>query len=97
MHSYVLSRVFLHNPPGEGNALRVAPNAPLEVKQAEHELQEIEPETNPWACMILLLVTVAIMSATAEFVSNVHHEPLRRLLTDFVAASGKHREREGIW
>ncbi|KAI0337882.1 hypothetical protein BDW22DRAFT_1363665 [Trametopsis cervina] len=64
---YVLSRVFLHNPPGEGNALRVAPNAPLEVKQAEHELQEIEPETNPWACMILLLVTVAIMSATAEF------------------------------
>lgn len=70
MASYVLSRVFLHNPPGEGNALTVAPNAPLEIKQEAARLEKIDPEINPWSGLILLLVTIAIMSVTAEFVST---------------------------
>ncbi|KAI0085229.1 hypothetical protein BDY19DRAFT_966909 [Irpex rosettiformis] len=64
---YVMSRVFLHNPPGEGNALKVAPNAPEQLKHEEHMLEQTEPEINPWACVLLLVITVAIMAATAEF------------------------------
>ena len=67
---YIASRIFLHNPPGEGNAGTVAPNAPLEQKQEEHELRTIEPEVNPWSCIILLVVTIALMAVTAEFVSR---------------------------
>ncbi|KAI0694055.1 hypothetical protein BC835DRAFT_1406559 [Cytidiella melzeri] len=64
---YILSRVYLHNPPGQGNALKLAPNAPQEVKFKEHQSNVEEPEINPWACIVLLVVTVAIMSTTAEF------------------------------
>lgn len=69
--SYVMSRVFLHNPPGEDNALKVAPNAPLQLKQEEQHLAHAEPDINPWACILLLVVTVGIMAATAEFVSSI--------------------------
>ncbi|CAL1702750.1 unnamed protein product [Somion occarium] len=64
---YIASRFFLANPPGEDNALKVAPNAPLELKQEEHHLTQIEPEIGPWACILMLAVTVAIMAATAEW------------------------------
>ena len=62
--------MFLHNPPGEGNALKVAPDAPAEIKHEERELVIEEPEINPFACILLLLVTVGITAATAEFVSS---------------------------
>jgi Ca2+:H+ antiporter len=64
-----MSRIFLHNPPGEGNALKVAADAPEAVKHKEHELVAEDPEISPWACIVLLVITVAIMAATAEFVS----------------------------
>ena len=67
---YVASRIFLHNPPGEGNAGTVAPNAPLEHKLEEAHLKQAEPEINPWVCIVLLLVTIALMAVTAEFVST---------------------------
>lgn len=67
---YVGSRIFLHNPPGEDNALKVAPNAPLKIKEEEKHLRTVDPEINPWACIVLLLITVAIMAVTAEFVSS---------------------------
>ena len=60
----------MHNPPGENNALTVAHDAPDAIKHHEDELLEEEPLTNPWACMIVLIITVAIMSVTAEFVSG---------------------------
>ena len=65
-----MSRIYLHNPPGENNALTVSADAPEEIKHEEHELLEEEPLVNPWACMIVLIITVAIMSVTAEFVSG---------------------------
>lgn len=68
---YVFSRWYLHNPPGEGNALQLPPDAPAELKEKEEELAEAEPEVNPWACIILLLVANAIMAVTAEFVSEL--------------------------
>ncbi|KAI0085228.1 hypothetical protein BDY19DRAFT_996943 [Irpex rosettiformis] len=64
---YVFSRVFLHNPPGEGNAFKVAQNAPDELKHEEHVLTVEDPEINPWVCIVLLLFTVAIMSVTVQF------------------------------
>ena len=67
---YVGSRIFLHNPPGEGNAGTVAPNAPLEQKLEEINLRIVQPETHPLVCTILLFITIALMSVTAEFVSN---------------------------
>ena len=68
---YVGSRIFLHNPPGEGNAGKVAPNAPLEQKLEEINLQIVQHEIHPLACVVLLWVTIALMSVTAEFVSVI--------------------------
>jgi uncharacterized membrane protein len=35
-----------------------------------------EPEVNPWACLLLLAATVALMGVTAEFVRvlPLHHQ-----------------------
>ncbi|KAH9913962.1 uncharacterized protein BXZ73DRAFT_106748 [Epithele typhae] len=64
---YIASRFYLHNPPGEGNALTVLHDAPQALKHEEAHLKEEEALTNPWACLILLAFTIAIMAATAEF------------------------------
>ncbi|KAL1942230.1 hypothetical protein VTO73DRAFT_6294 [Trametes versicolor] len=64
---YVASRMYLHNPPGDNNALTVPHDAPQEIHHQEVELLEEEPLVNPWACMILLVITVGLMSVTAEF------------------------------
>ncbi|VDB90211.1 unnamed protein product [Peniophora sp. CBMAI 1063] len=64
---YVCSRIYLHNPPGEGNALKVAPDAPIEQRIKEEELEEAVPEVNVYACVILLAVSVTLMAVTAEF------------------------------
>ena len=64
------ARIFLHNPPGEGNAGTVAPNAPLEQKLQEINLEIVNPEIHPLACVTLLVITIALMATTAEFVSR---------------------------
>jgi len=64
---YIGSRIFLADPPGQDNALTIGPNAPKALVAHEEELQHVDPETNPWACIVLLLITVAIMAATAEW------------------------------
>ncbi|KII95922.1 hypothetical protein PLICRDRAFT_99140 [Plicaturopsis crispa FD-325 SS-3] len=64
---YVGSRIYLHNPPGEDNALRPHPDAPIEIKHEEAHLKHADPEINPWACMLLLVLTVGLMAPTAEW------------------------------
>jgi len=64
---YVGSRFYLHDPPGADNAFSPHPDLPPEVVRREKELDEAEPEVNPWACLILLVVTVALMAVTAVF------------------------------
>ncbi|KZS95229.1 hypothetical protein SISNIDRAFT_401765, partial [Sistotremastrum niveocremeum HHB9708] len=54
---YVCSRIFRHNPPGKKD---------LSAGDAEPP-PEKEPETNPWACITLLVVTISIMAPTAEW------------------------------
>ncbi|KAH9036459.1 hypothetical protein EDB85DRAFT_2143038 [Lactarius pseudohatsudake] len=64
---YVGSRFYLHGPPGANNALTPRPHIPEEVLRREQELEKAEPEVNPWACLILLAITVALMGVTAVF------------------------------
>ncbi|KAI0822160.1 hypothetical protein BC628DRAFT_1328011 [Trametes gibbosa] len=64
---YVASRVYLHNPPGDNNALTVPYDAPEAIHEEETELLEENPLVNPWACILLLIVTVGLMAVTAEF------------------------------
>jgi hypothetical protein len=67
--SYVCSRIYLHNPPGDDDdALMPHPEIPDEALRKEQELADAEPDVNPWACIILLTTTVAFMGVTAEFV-----------------------------
>ncbi|KAA1470848.1 hypothetical protein DENSPDRAFT_836749 [Dentipellis sp. KUC8613] len=71
---YILSRFYLHDPPGEGNAFQPHRDAPAEVLEKERELEEAEPETNPLACVLVMCVTVALMGVTAEFlVDSIEH------------------------
>jgi len=68
--SYVCSRIYLHNPPGDDvdDVFMPHPEIPAEALRKEQELAEAEPVVNPWACIILLAITVAFMAVTAEFV-----------------------------
>lgn len=54
------------------------PEIPAEALRKEQELAEAEPDVNPWACIILLIITVALMGVTAEFVRSARF-PTRAL------------------
>ncbi|KAH9972678.1 hypothetical protein BJV74DRAFT_879751 [Russula compacta] len=66
---YVCSRIYLHDPPGQDqdDLFLPHPEIPAEALRKQRELAEAEPDVNPWACLILLVVTVALMGVTAEF------------------------------
>lgn len=71
---YVMSRIFLHDPPGEGNAFIPTPNAPKEIHEKEHELLHGNPEVSSWFCVGFLLATIAVMAVTAEMlVESIEH------------------------
>ena len=65
--SYICSRIFLHNPPGEDNALTLHPGAPEALKAMERNLAEEDPEASSWVCLGAIAITIALMAATAEF------------------------------
>ncbi|KAH9053057.1 hypothetical protein EDB87DRAFT_310784 [Lactarius vividus] len=60
---YVGSLFYLHHPPRANNTLTPHLDDPEEVLGRK----EAKPEVNPWACLILLAITVALMGVTAEF------------------------------
>ncbi|KAL0580930.1 hypothetical protein V5O48_001124 [Marasmius crinis-equi] len=64
---YIASRIYLHNPPGDDNALKTDPNAPVAVKHEEDQLLHEEPEVSQWVCIAMLVITIALMAATAEW------------------------------
>ncbi|TDL20377.1 hypothetical protein BD410DRAFT_790844 [Rickenella mellea] len=64
---YIASRIFLHNPPGDDNAFRPAPDAPEEIRLHEEHLATADPELDPFFCVAMLIVTIGIMAATAEW------------------------------
>ncbi len=69
---YICSRIFLHNPPGANNAMRLHPNATKEMEEREEELAKKEPEVSQWVCIIMLIITIGLMAATAEWVRRKH-------------------------
>lgn len=72
--SYVGSRVFLTDPPGEDNALELHHSAPEALKEKERELAEAEPEVSAWVCLAVIAITIALMAVTAEFlVDSLEH------------------------
>jgi hypothetical protein len=52
---------------GQNNAFSPRLDLPPELLRRK-ELVEAEPEVNSWACLILLVVCVALVGVTAEFV-----------------------------
>ncbi|KAJ7162544.1 hypothetical protein C8R43DRAFT_990566 [Mycena crocata] len=65
---YVTSRIYLHNPPGEGNSeLAQHKLAPEAVKDRAMAIDNHEPEVSQWICIGMLVVTIGIMAATAEW------------------------------
>ena len=71
--------MFLHNPPGEGNAFRPTKDAPEELKHEEQHLREKEPKVNPWFCTVFLLAIIAITAVTAEMVCIISRNYTREL------------------
>ncbi|KAL4082004.1 hypothetical protein V8B97DRAFT_1913879 [Scleroderma yunnanense] len=74
---YVASRIYFHNPPGEGHNMLTHPEAPAELKDAEEKLAQMDPEINQWVCIAFLCVNVGIMAATAEWLVD-SIEPLKQ-------------------
>ncbi|KAJ6539030.1 hypothetical protein B0H19DRAFT_1176789 [Mycena capillaripes] len=65
---YICSRIFLHNPPGHGNSeLAQHKLAPEALKERAQEIDNEDPEVNQWVCIAMLIVTIGIMAATAEW------------------------------
>ncbi|KAN0135210.1 H+/Ca2+ exchanger Vxc1-like protein [Lactarius tabidus] len=64
---YIGSRFYLHDPPGKNNAFTSHPDISPELLRREKELEEAEPDVNPWACVILLVTCVALAGVTAVF------------------------------
>ncbi|TCD70361.1 hypothetical protein EIP91_003713 [Steccherinum ochraceum] len=65
---YIGSRVYLAMPVDDDTGtIAVHPDVPDEIKEEEEELRELEPECNPLACLIVLVVCVGLASVTAEW------------------------------
>ncbi|KAG6903304.1 hypothetical protein C0995_013057 [Termitomyces sp. Mi166 len=64
---YVSSRIFLHNPPGDNNALTLDVDAPAAMWEEERELLREEPKANQYVLIVVLLISIAIMAATTEW------------------------------
>ncbi|RDB20539.1 Vacuolar calcium ion transporter [Hypsizygus marmoreus] len=63
---YISSRVFLHNPPGEKN-LHLNSSAPDALRHEEKHLVAEDPEVNQYILVAVLVVSIAIMAATTEW------------------------------
>ena len=72
---YILSRVYLYNPPPAQPAQFTPPRS----RQRSHDSQgkrlrgdeeEEEPEANPWVLIVVLILAIAIMAGTTEWVSG---------------------------
>ncbi|KAL0949153.1 hypothetical protein HGRIS_009234 [Hohenbuehelia grisea] len=76
---YICSRYFLHDPPGEVDELHEHENAPAVFKEKAAHIEEEEPDVNPWATILMLLIAVVFMAFTAQFlVESI--EPMREKL-----------------
>jgi len=73
---YICSRIFYHNPPGDGKTMMNHPMTPEQFRKMEEKLQREEPEVNQWVCMFFLVLNIAIMAVTSEWLVD-SIEPVR--------------------
>ncbi|KAG1908139.1 uncharacterized protein F5891DRAFT_991720 [Suillus fuscotomentosus] len=94
---YICSRIFYHNPPGAGNNSLTHSLTPAQLKAYEAKLQEEEPDVNQWVCIGALIVNIAVVAVTSEWlvdsiepvrhVSNITEEWFGLVLIPFVSFS----------
>ncbi|KXN87954.1 Vacuolar calcium ion transporter [Leucoagaricus sp. SymC.cos] len=65
---YICSRIYLHDPPGDDNALQPHAELPDAIREHEEKLASEDPEVNQWICIVVIVIAVAFMAVTAEFV-----------------------------
>ncbi|RXW25848.1 hypothetical protein EST38_g60 [Candolleomyces aberdarensis] len=66
--SYICSRIYLHNPPGEENhTLHLLATTPEGMKERERQLSLVEPSANQYVVLAMLVIVISIMAATAEW------------------------------
>jgi Ca2+:H+ antiporter len=66
---YVGSRIYNINPPGDDNALELAQAGGHEAfVHHEKKLKTEQPKVAPWYCAVLLIILIAIVAVTAEWV-----------------------------
>ncbi len=71
---YITSRIFVHNPPGEGNGMEPAPGAPPEIHAEEDRLRNERPKVASGFCILLLVSTIVVLAFTAEMlVKSIEH------------------------
>ncbi len=61
---YITSRIFVHNPPGEGNGMEPAPGAPPEIHAEEDRLRNERPKVASGFCILLLVSTIVVLAFT---------------------------------
>ncbi len=68
--SYICSRIYLQDPPGKDSDDEDMPHPEIIAKALckELELAEAQPNVNPLACIITLIIMVGLMGMTAKFV-----------------------------
>ncbi|KAJ7283479.1 hypothetical protein C8J57DRAFT_1292671 [Mycena rebaudengoi] len=64
---YICSRIYLHNPPGEGNSLAEHKLAPEALKNKAILLESEDPEISQWVAIGMLIIAIGLMAATAEW------------------------------
>ena len=72
---YLASRWYLYDPPGEDNALKLDDKAPQALHEEEEKWKNHQPDIGPGFCIIMLIVAVALVAATAEWVCMVISAP----------------------
>ena len=68
-HSYIASRIYLHNPPGEGNALMMHDHLPESEKERRAEKEAKNPRITLSVAVIGIVLTIGLMACSAEWVS----------------------------
>lgn len=62
------SRIYLHNPPGDGNAGAWVPNTPEAIKRKAAEADAEQPQMNQLTCLVAFCIAVPLTAVTAEWV-----------------------------
>ncbi|KLO10218.1 hypothetical protein SCHPADRAFT_832869 [Schizopora paradoxa] len=71
---YITSRIFLHNPPGKRDGSTPATGAPPEILIEEARLLNDRPKASSGFCILLLIITIALLGITAEMlVKSIEH------------------------